>query len=256
MVGVRVRSLASGSDGNALLIDAGSTRLLLDAGLPARRLEQALQATGVAPASLSAVLLSHEHTDHSQGLASLARRHALPVYLTAGTARHCAGLAGLRLELIEPAGGFQIGQTTITTIPLRHDAAEPCGFCVSGDGWTITLLTDFGAPDAHLIAPIAAADLVVIEANHDLDRLWSGPYSWPLKRRIASPTGHLCNDDCGALLAAALTDHRQRTVWLAHLSAENNEAGLALATVGRQLADRPVTLAVLPPLTGGPPWPP
>lgn len=253
-VGVRVVSLASGSSGNALLIDAGQTRLLIDVGLSALRIERELAALGVSAASLTAVLVSHEHIDHVAGLSVLGRRHRLPLVLTAGTAEAVPGIAQLDQQRIGPLQTLAIGTAQVTAIPVRHDAAEPCGFQICLPGATIVVLTDLGYPDRHLDPLVAAADLIVVEANHDLDRLWSGPYTWPLKQRVASETGHLCNDDCGLLLARAINDERRRTVWLAHLSAENNDPTTARTTVAERIGDRPLTLAVLPRRSRGPIW--
>lgn len=254
MTGVRVLSLASGSSGNALVIDAGATRLLIDAGISAMRIERGLAKVGLSAASLTGILVTHEHIDHIAGLSVLCRRHRLPVYMTRGTARAVTGLERVAIESIDSGGTFALGEAVVTAIPVRHDAAEPCGFQVKVGGMTLTHLTDFGAPDTHLVAPLAESDLIVIEANHDLDRLWNGHYAWPLKQRIASPTGHLCNDDCGALLAAAVGGDQQPTIWLAHLSEDNNDPVSAETTVRRELGNRPIDLTVLPRYAPSHPW--
>lgn len=251
---VRVVSLASGSSGNALLIDAGHTRLLIDAGISARRIEQALARRGVRAATLDGVLVTHEHVDHVSGLPVLARRHRLTVHLTPGTARALPGMAALSHRLVGRGTTFDVGRATVTAVPVRHDGADPVGFVVEVGGVTIAVFTDLGCPETHLHEPLRRADLIVLEANHDLDRLWSGRYPWHLKQRVASATGHLCNEDCGALLAGAVADERPRTVWLAHLSQENNEPAIAYATVSALVAGRRLDLHVLPRHDPGPVW--
>jgi phosphoribosyl 1,2-cyclic phosphodiesterase len=251
---VRVVSLASGSSGNALLIDAVHTRLLIDAGISARRIEQGLARVGVRATTLDGVLITHEHIDHICGLPVLARRFALTVHLTAGTDRALRTTGRLARRIIGQSSTFDVGQATVTAMPVRHDGAEPCGYIVEVSGATIAVFTDLGCAEPHLREPLRRADLIVLEANHDLDRLWSGRYPWPLKQRVAGPTGHLCNDDCGDLLASAVEDERPRTVWLAHLSQENNEPAIAHAAVAARTAGRRLDLRVLPRHDPGPLW--
>src|SRR5262249_20751938 len=123
-------------------------------------------------------------------------------------------------------------EVVVRALGVSHDAAEPCGFCIDGDGVRLTVITDLGTADTDLCEWIATSDLIVLEANHDESLLRSGPYPSHLKRRVLSPTGHLSNGDCGALLRRALADSaRPKTIWLAHLSAVNNRPDLAVATV-------------------------
>jgi len=251
---VRVVSLASGSSGNALLIDAGETRLLVDAGISARRIEHGLARLGVRAATLDGILVTHEHIDHVSGLPVLARRHGLTVHLTPGTARALGGLGGLSHRLVGRGTTFDVGGATVTALPVRHDGADPVGFIVEIGATTVVVFTDLGCPEPHLREPLRRADLIILEANHDLDRLWNGHYPWRLKQRVASPTGHLCNDDCGALLAEAVEDERARTVWLAHLSQENNEPAIAHTTVAAHVTGRHLDLHVLPRHDPGPIW--
>lgn len=254
MAGIRVISLASGSSGNALFIDAGHTRLLVDAGISARRIGQALAAHGVALGSIDGVLITHEHSDHVAGIETLGRRHGLSFYFTAGTAQALPVRRQVAHQVIPRAGSFSIGRATVTSIPVSHDAKECCGYVVEANGTTVAVFTDLGCAQEHLREPLHRADLIVLEANHDLGRLWEGHYPWHLKNRVASPTGHLCNDDAGALLAEAITDTRGRTVWLAHLSEENNHPTLALTSVRQCLEGRALDLSVLPRHAPGPLW--
>jgi phosphoribosyl 1,2-cyclic phosphodiesterase len=236
---MRIMALASGSSGNAYLVAAGDSRVLFDAGLPAPLLERYLRAVGVPAARLSAIFVSHEHTDHLCGVGPLARRYRLPVVATPGTLRAGATVLGPlpdRHEL-SPGRTVQIGALTVGAFPVAHDAAEPVGFWVVGEGLRLGLCTDLGQVTPPVREALAAVDVLVIEANHDHDRLWRGPYPWPLKRRVAGPTGHLSNTDTAQLVQALAQEHPPQTVWLAHLSATNNTPALARAAVQAALAE-------------------
>src|SRR3954469_13132047 len=217
---MRVTALASGSSGNAFLVEAGTTRILLDAGLVASALERYLWQRGVAAASLSAIFVSHEHIDHLRGAGALARRHHIPVVANAGTFRAGAAAFGALPECtVLPTGGeCKAGPILVRTFPLSHDAAETVGFWVEAEGRHVCICTDLGEPTPALAEPLAAADLLILEANHDLDRLWRGPYPPMLKARVAGPRGHLANADAARLVAGLAQDGRPRIIWLAHLS--------------------------------------
>lgn len=235
---MRVNALASGSSGNAYLVSAGASRVLLDAGLPAPVLERYLRHCGAAAAQLSGIFVSHEHGDHLAGVGALARRYRLPVFATPGTLR--AGAAGLgalpAVSELSPERTTTLGALTIGVFPVAHDAAEPVGFWVAGDGTSLGLCTDLGQVTPPVEAALAGVDLLVIEANYDQERLWQGPYPWPLKRRVAGPTGHLPNHEAAQLVTALAAARPPQMVWLAHLSATNNTPALARAAVAGALA--------------------
>jgi phosphoribosyl 1,2-cyclic phosphodiesterase len=245
-----VRSLGSGSSGNALLVDTGEVSVLIDCGIAIRPLVAGLKAAGRRLDSLDAVLLTHEHIDHAR-LVPRACAMRLPIVATAGTAAAAAVSPRDRQE-IRRGGALRIGRLTVTALATSHDAAEPCGYFVESTAGHIVVLTDLGFPDPCLIEYLAAADLIVIEANHDEAMLRAGPYPAHLKRRILSATGHLANSDSAALLATALADVRApKTIWLAHLSLTNNRPELARATVERALVERSTAQRVVPmPRTG------
>jgi phosphoribosyl 1,2-cyclic phosphodiesterase len=235
---VRVTALASGSSGNAYLVEVGTTRVLFDAGLAAPDLVRYLTARGVPPATLSGIFISHEHSDHIRGVGALARRYRLPVVANRGTFRAGASMIGPLPETIElPTGeACRAGVLTVRTFPVSHDAADPVGFWLEAAGRHVCICTDLGQATPALDEPLAAADLLVLEANHDLDRLWRGPYPAGLKRRVAGPQGHLANAAAAQLVSRIAQDGRARTVWLAHLSATNNTPALARAAVTDALA--------------------
>ncbi|MDQ3707686.1 MAG: MBL fold metallo-hydrolase [Chloroflexota bacterium] len=244
--GVRVSALASGSSGNAFLVEAAGLKLLFDAGLNAGTLEYYLQQRGVSARQLAAIFVSHEHTDHLRGAGMLARRYRLPVVASEGT--FLAGSAHfgvLREKVVQPpgrevyiegeGGPGGAGGVTVRTFAVSHDAAEPCGFWIEAEGQNIVLCTDLGCETASIREALQAADLLVLEANHDVERLWRGPYPYRLKKRVASRYGHLANADAARLVAELARDGRPRTVWLAHLSASNNTPGIAFDTVNEPL---------------------
>jgi phosphoribosyl 1,2-cyclic phosphodiesterase len=230
---VRVTALASGSSGNAYLIEQGTTRVLIDAGLPAPALERFLRLRGVDAASLSALFLSHEHTDHIRGAGALARRHGIPVVANEATFRAAAEWLGpLPERVVLPTGGeCSAGPIRVRVFPVSHDAAEPVGFWIAAGGAHVCICTDLGEPTPAVREPLAGSDLLVLEANHDLTMLWDGPYPPALKRRVAGPRGHLANATTAQLLLDLGADGRARTVWLAHLSATNNTPDCAHAAV-------------------------
>ena len=255
---IRVQSLGSGSSGNVLLVETGGGLAIVDCGLGPRRLPGALAAVGRTIDDVQAVLLTHEHGDHAGGLPAF-RQREIPIVCTAGTARAVGVPAAVQVAIA--AGETRtVGPLTIRSFVVSHDAAEPCGFQIEVVGGVrITLLTDLGAPDDLLRAAIAGADLVVLEANHDVDLLRAGPYPAHLKRRVLSTTGHLSNADCADLLLASLNGaERQPVVWLAHLSETNNRPELALATVRQRFARAGLAAAidVLPRRRPGPVWTP
>ena len=249
---VVVRSLGSGSSGNALLIETERSCLLVDCGTSARSIAAALQRTAAGAGGLTTLLLTHEHTDHVRSLPRLSLR-GVRVVATPGTAR-ALGLPNDLVTPIELGGQLALADATVTALGVSHDAAEPCGYSIVAGDTPITVITDLGEPDARLCKPVAASDLIVIEANHDAEMLRRGPYPAPLKRRVGAPTGHLSNADCGILLREALArSNRSRTIWLAHLSAVNNRPEIAVSTVTDAIGEQAAFHSIVPlPRTGRP----
>jgi phosphoribosyl 1,2-cyclic phosphodiesterase len=231
--GLRVSALASGSSGNAYLVEAAGTMLLFDAGLTASMLAYYLRQRGVSPSQLAAIFVSHEHIDHLRGAGMLARRYRLPVVASEGTFLAGADQFGpLPEKVVQPPGReVYAGGVTVRTFALSHDAVETVGFWIEAGGRNVVVCTDLGCETASIREALQAADLLVLEANHDVQRLWRGPYHPALKKRVASPYGHLANADAARLISELARDGRPRTVWLAHLSAVNNTPALALDAV-------------------------
>jgi len=251
-----VSTLASGSAGNSLYVAVGETRVLVDIGIAMRKLERDLAALDTRADSLSAVLVTHEHADHVRGLAAFRDRHPhVPVLASAGT---CDALTrqGL-LEVCRPAlrsgTDTAIGSLRVSAFSVSHDAREPFGFRIHADGFALCVITDLGVAAAHVAQAALGCRVLVVEANHDEDMLWSGRYPQHLKRRIASPRGHLSNRQAAALVAAAASNRLQHVV-LAHLSEENNDAQRAVDEVAPVLrAQRGATLTVAPGRRAGEP---
>jgi phosphoribosyl 1,2-cyclic phosphodiesterase len=218
-----VTSLASGSNGNAFLVQAGPQTLLVEAGLSVRTLERHMRQRGIDPAALSAIVVSHEHHDHAQSAGPLARRYGVPLISSAGTAgKMQLDWAGLDLRQLDQTG-ITIGNVYLWGFPLPHDAAEPLGIVLAYEGCKVGWALDLGHVPDHVATWLEDAELVIVESNHERAKLFRSAYPYPLKLRIASPYGHLCNEDAVALLLKLGQDGRKRAVWLAHLSENTND---------------------------------
>lgn len=227
---MRVAVLGSGSRGNAVVVDGGGRRILLDAGFSCREIEKRLATLGLSAESLDAVVVTHEHRDHVRGADRLARRWGLPIYGTGGTLDHARGLSDEARRLARPlASGVpvEIAGFVVEPFAIPHDAAEPVGLVVTApDGCRLGLAGDLGSRSRLAWARLAELDVLLLETNHDLDMLRSGPYPWVLKQRIASRHGHLSNRDAADGLPELLCD-RLRWVVCYHLSQTNNLPHLA-----------------------------
>lgn len=235
---MRLAVLGSGSGGNALIVESGGRRLLVDAGFPCRTIERRLRALGAEASGLDAVLLTHEHSDHVRGADRLVRRHGMPVYATAGTLA-LAGLgeeAAACAETIRSGQPFEVaGSFFVEPFRLPHDARESVGFTIEdGEGARCGIVYDLGSRSRLAWGRLGDLDALVIETNHDLQMLRGGPYPWHLKQRVASRHGHLSNRDAALGVAELLCD-RLRQVVLVHLSRTNNEPALAAQAVGAEL---------------------
>lgn len=233
---MRFASLGSGSGGNALLIEAGSTLILLDCGFSLSELTGRLNRIGVAPDDLDAIIVTHEHEDHACGVAKLASDFDIPVYLTRGTlsALGAEGRSIPRRVLIDPYSTFAVDGIEVRPFPVPHDAREPVQFLVSDGAVKLGVLTDTGQPTPHIAQVLSGVNALVLECNHDLDMLMNGPYHPRLKSRIAGRLGHLANTASAELLRA-MDCSRVQHVIAAHLSQTNNTPELARAALAGEL---------------------
>jgi phosphoribosyl 1,2-cyclic phosphodiesterase len=236
---LRFSSLASGSSGNATLVEASSrdherpTRLLVDCGLTLRRLTAALAERGCTPDDLDAVFVTHEHSDHLGGVLALQRRHGTPVWSSAGTWRAATARAeGTGAVANEAHDGecIHIGALELRPFAVPHDAAEPLQLVCSAGGSRLGVVTDLGEPNDAVARALQGCAALLLECNHDPAMLEAGPYPVWLKRRIGGARGHLANQQSTALLAACQHDGLQHVV-AAHLSRRNNQPALALAAL-------------------------
>lgn len=246
---VELSFLGSGSRGNAAVIGHGATRILLDCGFSARELGRRLARSGMAPASLRAVLITHEHTDHVQGLEVFARANNLPVFVTSRTlpALRFTRKAPADVRLIEPGRGFSVDEIDILPFTTSHDARQPIGFVFRmPDACRVGIATDLGHPNPEAVEALAGCDYLGLEANHDPDLLRGGPYPAYLKRRIQSSCGHLSNQQAAALLPRLASGRLKHLIAL-HLSRTNNRPALARRALEESLCrlglDVPVTVA-------------
>jgi len=238
---MRFASLGSGSRGNATLIESGGTRVLLDCGFPAREAGRRLGLLGVEPETLDAILVTHEHGDHVRGVGVLARRFALPVWMTPGTFRKtsCGEIAEL-MAFSAHQGDFQIGDLRVTPFAVPHDAGEPVQFVFEAEGVKLGILTDTGSITPHVVEALGACDAMILECNHDPDMLINGPYPPALQDRVGGALGHLSNPQAAWLLAHLDRPRLQHLV-AAHLSEQNNRPELArsaLLEVAPDIEDR------------------
>ena len=236
---MRVCCLGSGSAGNAVLVEVEGTRVLVDAGFSARDLEGRLEEVGLPPDAIDAILITHDHGDHTKGAGVFARRHGTPVYLTERTLQACGDVfkGEERIVSFRIARPFEIGGLRVEPFLTVHDAADPVGIALvdAATGARLGVATDLGRPTAGVHHALTGCDFLFLEANHDEVMLRMGPYPWSVKARIASSHGHLSNH-ASARFAAALAHPRLAGILLAHLSNECNEAELARGVVADALA--------------------
>ena len=235
---MRVCLLASGSKGNAILVDTGTCRILVDAGLSAAELLTRLAAVGVEGDTLDAILISHEHTDHTRGAGSLARKLRIPLLLSYPTCREI-NVSLRKLDVVEFESGypFTFKDVLVDPFPITHDACDPVGFVIEGSGGRIGIATDLGIATRLVVEKLKGARILVLESNHDEEMLRNGPYPWHLKQRIKSRHGHLSNRESVGLLEEIIHPGLEG-VFLAHLSEVNNDPEIALATAGTLLASQ------------------
>lgn len=237
---LQIHSLASGSSGNAMLVQTGNTNVLIDAGVPARVLVAGLARHRVAASDLHGILLTHEHSDHSLSAGVMSRRSRAPIITNTATAaafteRDAAGFEFFELKTM---ACISLGDLHIRSFPVSHDAAEPVGFVLDDGRTTLTYATDTGCVTEELQEALRGAHIAIVEANHDVDWLWRGSYTPEMKARVASNTGHLSNVACAELLAYRLEAEGPLSVWLAHLSRANNSPALAKREVLKAISRR------------------
>lgn len=239
---MKLCSISSGSEGNCIYVGGKQGNILVDAGLSGKKIETALQDIQVEPENIDAILVTHEHGDHIAGVGVMARRYHIPIYATVETIN-----AMLHIKKVGkiPEGLFQIAEPNqeivikdlhITPFSISHDASNPVAYTFECDGHKIGIATDLGTYDDYIIGNLEGSEILMLEANHDVNMLQVGPYPYMLKRRILGNKGHLSNVNTAKLLCEILNDNVKHVI-LAHLSKDNNYPDLAYQTVKCELEE-------------------
>jgi len=236
---MQIYTLFSGSSGNSVYIKDGDTELLIDAGKSAGAIEKSLSALNSSLKNIEAVFLTHEHTDHTVGLEIISKKHHIPVHMTEESYNKLVSPSSFLYSCArkhDSRYSVRIGSLTVTSFEIPHDSARNVGYIIESDeGERFGLATDMGYVTEEIENALCGCSVAVIESNHDIKMLKSGPYPYFLKQRILSSGGHLCNDDC-AVLAVNLARSGAKSITLAHLSCENNSPDKAFE-VTRALLD-------------------
>jgi phosphoribosyl 1,2-cyclic phosphodiesterase len=232
---MKICVLGSGSGGNSTFVEQNGTRLLVDAGLRAKEIVERLTQINVDPYTLNGILISHEHQDHIQGAAAIARKFKVPVYISSRAREHASfSLQLVRNYPVSAGVPVQIGAITVTPFSTPHDSIDPLGFALRAQECRACVITDIGYVSETIRERLRNSDIVVIESNHDLEMLRTGPYPWSLKQRVLSNYGHLSNEAL-AYFFSEYFDGTQRKVMLTHLSKQNNHPQLAYVSALRAL---------------------
>ena len=239
--------LASGSKGNSLFVSCRNSSILIDAGLSGIEIERRLNAVNISPENLTAIIITHEHSDHIKGAGILSRRFKLPVYITQKTWEACSSLGKIEhLHFFECGTPFEIDQILVSPFSISHDARDPVGLTLEYKNHKIGIATDLGIVTSLVKEHLKNSNILYLESNHDLDMLINGSYPWHLKQRIKGRTGHLSNLDAGVLVSELKTDALKHVI-LAHLSEENNCPQKAIQEVSKSLNASDITLHVARP---------
>ena len=254
---MRFVSLASGSSGNSSYIGTDHTHILIDAGISCKRIDDSLHSLGIKSDELNGIFITHEHSDHIQGLRIMSKKHHVPIYGTSETLEAIHRM-DKKQEIdpqlfcpVNPDEPVTVGEITVNPFSNSHDAVNPVGYRVDAAGYSVAVVTDLGVYSQYTLNHLQKLDAMLIESNYDVRMLEAGPYPFPLKRRIVGNRGHLSNENAGHLLNEILHDEVQH-IYLGHISKENNFEELAYETVCSEIEtgetpyhakDFPITVA-------------
>jgi len=245
--------LASGSRGNSIYISNGNTSVIIDAGLSGIEIERRMKIRNLDIKGIDAIVVSHEHSDHIQGVGILARRYQLPVYISSQTFDTAAAQLGAMKHINHFSCGteFSISDLKVRPFSISHDASDPAGFTIRSNGHKIGIATDLGIATAMVRQHLKDCCCLILEANHDISMLEYGPYPWSVKQRVKGRTGHLSNESSRELLMDVMHEQMSHVV-LAHLSETNNTPEKALQVVTEHLPDTRLKVSVAAQSSPGP----
>mgnify|MGYP004557344427 FL=1 len=234
-------SLYSGSSGNSLFVQTENTRILIDAGVSSKKIEEGLKSIDVEPSSIDAILVTHEHSDHIQGLGTFSKKFDTPIYANQETIDNMQNqilkISEKNIKKFKVADKFSIGDIDIKSFSIPHDAANPCGFNIFKENKKLSIATDIGHMDNKLIKNLEDSLFILLESNYDSEIIKYSRYPYSLKSRITGPLGHLSNDSAGKTISYLLKSGLKSAI-LGHLSKENNFPELAYKTVADQVMEQ------------------
>lgn len=228
-------SLYSGSSGNSMFVSSKNSKILIDAGLPGKKIIEAIESINQTPDGIDGIFVTHEHSDHIKGVGVLSRKFDIPIYANDKTWCAMEGSIGKikekNIKIMDRRSTVEIGDMTIKSFVTPHDAIAPVGYTITDGNHKISVATDFGTFTEEIHSNIKDSDVILLESNHDISMLKYGPYPYNLKRRILSEVGHLSNDDCGKAIVDIAKSGLGKVIMLGHLSNTNNNPDLAYQTV-------------------------
>lgn len=242
---IEFATIASSSSGNCIYVGTENTKILIDAGLSGKKIEAGLDQIQISPQDLDAIFVTHEHNDHVDGVGVMSRRYNLPIYATEGTWNNMPSKVGeirpRNIHQVYPGEYVDINDIVLKPFNIPHDAAQPVGYRIEAFNKSLTVATDLGFITDEVFENIQNVDLLLLESNHDVERVKNGPYPYQLKQRVLSDFGHLSNHSAGAVLTKIISE-KLKYVLLGHLSCENNTPKLAYDTVNGYLENMGVNV--------------
>lgn len=237
--------LVSGSSGNSIFVKSEGTKILIDAGVSGKKIQDCLKEIGEDCADIDAVFITHEHSDHIKAAGILSRRFDIPLYATEGTwlamEKDIGNIERRNRKIIYSGEKTQLNDMVLKPFCIPHDAADPVGYNIFSDGIKMTVATDIGHIDDTVREAVADSDVLLLEANHDIEMLKRGPYPYNLKQRILGMYGHMANSVAGELIGEVFSG-RMKNIFLGHLSAENNTPSIAYRTVAAILENNNISI--------------